>query len=154
MKALLIALVAILPFTANADFRLGRVRTSAEAELKVLNATGKFAGKAHTAKITAQVQDGVQNYVSYTLTLDGANYHFRVVNTDGGYCGVTQEGLLDAFTTGEYQYDFSVTDYTTATCERVINNLWEVKLSVTSILDGKTSTIYLGGNPEHFMMTL
>ena len=157
MKALLLILATtLLPFTANADFRAGRVRTSAEAELKVLNATGKFAGKAHTASVTAQVQDDKQGYVSYTLTLDGAKYHFRVVSTEGekGGCGITQEGLLDAFTTGEYQYSFSLTDFTTASCERVINNLWEVELSVRSINDGSVSTIYLGGNPEYFMLTM
>jgi hypothetical protein len=153
VKAFLLMIAALLPFTASADFRPGRVRTSAAAELKIVSATGVYAN-VKSAKITAQVTDGVRDYTSYALTLDGQADSYRVVSTEGGFCGKTQRAFLDAFTTGEAQINLEVVDYSTATCERVIPNIWEVTLTSVSINDGSVSELRLSGNPEHFMLTL
>jgi hypothetical protein len=153
MKALLLLMAALLPFTASADFRLGRVRTAAAAELKILSATGIYQN-VKSAKISAQVTDGVSDNTSYALTLDGVAQSYRVVSTEGGYCGKTQQAYLDAITTGDAQVNLTVVDFSGATCERVINNLWEVTLTSVSIQDGSVSELTLGGNPEYFMLTM
>lgn len=155
MKTFLVMLAALLPFTASADFRPGRVRTDAAATLKIDYATGVYKGTVKTASLKALITDGVQNITGYTLVLDGQAISFRVKSTKGdGSCGITQEAYLNEITTGEAQVSLTVTDMSVAMCERMIRGIWEVTLTNTDITSGKVSTLVLSGNPERYMHTL
>ncbi|RZA08507.1 MAG: hypothetical protein EOP11_04650 [Proteobacteria bacterium] len=154
MKALLLLVAALLPFTASADFRPGRVRTAGKAELQIISATGVFAGVAQ-ANLSAQVTDGERDFTGYSLTLDGKALSFRARGINRrGQCGITQEAFLNEITTGDAQVNLTVKDFTGATCEIVVNHIWQVTVTSVSIQDGSVSTLVLGGNPEYFMMTL
>jgi hypothetical protein len=120
----------------------------------VLSATGVFAGVTQ-ASLSAQVTDGERDFTGFSLTLDGKALSFRARGINRrGQCGITQEAFLNEITTGEAQVSLTVKDFTAATCEIVVNHIWQVTVTSVSIQDGSVSTLTMGGNPEYFMLTL
>lgn len=152
MKALVLAL-ALIPTLVFADFRPGRVRVEAAADMQVLAATGLYQG-VKKVKLVSLVEDG-KGLVGYKLSVDGREMNFPLskAERDTG-CGAKSEAVLKEEVTVAANTVLFMNDMTNAMCERVINHIWEVKVETRPFHSSQVSTLILGGNPEHFALTL
>lgn len=152
MKALVLIL-ALIPTVVFADFRPGRVRTAAVAEMEIINATGIYAN-VKKARIGALYGDGV-GLVGYTLELDGKQIPLtRGSELKETSCGKEMEMAVSIMGTGQIVSNLIVNDTTNAACRRRFDGVWEAALRTVNIRTRETSELRLGGTPEYLMMTM
>lgn len=147
------ALVAICTATtASADYRPGRIRPSARAEMEIREATGIFAG-VRQVRLTENRQDD-KGVVSYRLDVDGKTLGFEVVRYQPSGCGTKVEAKHLAVEGNTAAGQLQLKDMRAALCEIVVRSTWEASIVLENNAKQEISRLVIEGNPETLVHTL
>ena len=155
MKVFVLALLALIPAVSHADYRPGRVRATAVATMKVVEATGIYKG-IKSVEMAALSQDDRQGYVAFDVKVSGRATRFAVAQAELSECGDTYAANGLETLGMPLVSKLSFKDMSRATCELVVTNLWEkvTIITVDRANPGSASRLVLQGNPEPLMVTM
>lgn len=149
MKTFFILVWCLIPTIVFADFRPGRVRAVAQADMIVTQSTGVYDNVKH-AKVILFAEDGV-GPVKIQLKLGERDFFLPIDKVKNTGCG--NFVWPDAFQS-EIGYTVSLfSDYSQMICARYEENEWKISLE-TRDSEGQVSLLQAEGKPEYFMLTM
>lgn len=143
MKTLFVLFAFLAPMLSLADYVPGRTRPTAEAEMEAVTGDGKFEN-IRSARLIELTTDG-KGITQYELILDGKSLHFTVSKASPGRCGDLYEAGEEAGTR------LILRDMSFAECEFRAKHKWEAQVVNTE--GDRASHLFIGGDPEHLVVT-
>lgn len=150
MKYLLLVM-ALSSTIASADFVPGRVRVAATAQMRVISASGVFAG-VRDAKVNMLTTDGAQRE-TYAISLNGgAEAHFIAGSREKQPCATITYAQSAQIPLPETTTSFRLEDGRNSRCFVPASFPWIVTIEVRE--QNQLSVLTLGGSPEFLMHTM
>ncbi len=149
MKTFFMVVWCLIPAVVFADFRPGRVRAVAQAEMKVVQATGLYDG-IQAAKLVLFAEDGV-GPVKIELKLADQVISLPIGKVENTGCGnfAWPEALQSENTYTVSQFS----DFSQMICAKYQENEWRIALETTNS-EGQISLLQAEGKPEYFLLTM
>jgi hypothetical protein len=143
MKTLFVLFAFLAPMLSLADYVPGRTRPTAEAEMEAITGDGRYEN-IRSVRLVELSTDG-KGVTHYELILDGKSFNFSVSKASNGACGDLYEAGEDAGTKLILR-DMSLTE-----CEFRAKHKWEAQVVNTE--GDRASHLFIGGDPEHLVVT-
>jgi len=140
---LMVAIALLAPLISLADYVPGRTRPTAEAEMEAITGDGIFENAKSVRLVELTTDD--KGVTQYELTVDGRTYAFGVNKASTGTCG-------DLYEAAGESSRLILRDMSFAECQYRAKHKWEAQ--VVSV-DGndRASHLFIGGDPEHLIVT-
>jgi hypothetical protein len=141
---LVIAIALLAPLVSLADYVPGRTRPTAESEMEAITGDGQFENAKSVRLVELTTDD--KGVTQYELTVDGHDYTFAVNKASTGTCGDLYEA------SGETGSRLILRDMSFAECQYRAKHKWEAQVVSVDGYD-RASHLFIGGDPEHLIVT-
>lgn len=137
-----VLIALMVPLAGFADYVPDRTRPTAEAEMEAISGNGRFKD-VRSVRMVELSTDG-KGITHYEVTVDNQTYQMAVKKFTGQNCSVLFEAEGGATR-------LLLRDLSLAQCDFRAKHTWEAQLIRSE--RGRVSHLFIGGNPEHLVVT-